>query len=227
MNEGKSNCSYASNPTPELDLGSNRAIRPARLIAALGMIGKPMDVRNKERLIERVSAGESFDFLYFWGHRPTSNGAITNSCLSQWFVAPFRGDELVYRTAEHYMMARKAELFDQPELAMRIIGVEDPGRAKSLGRTVERFDEDVWVKHRWKIVVDGNVLKFSQNPRLRKYLLSTGEKVLVEASPNDRIWGIGMDAKSPDASSPARWEGENLLGFALMEVRARLSGTAA
>ncbi len=186
-----------------------------------------MDVRDKDKLIERISGGERFEYLHFWGHRPSPNGAITNSCFSQWFIAPFRDDEIVYRTAEHFMMARKAELFGQPELAKRIIGVEDPGRAKSLGRRVERFDEDVWLKHRWKIVVDGNVLKFSQNPRLRKYLLSTADKILVEASPNDRIWGIGMDAKSPSANSPDQWEGENLLGFALMEVRALLSGTVA
>ena len=218
---------YVFKPTAEQALRSIWSAARRRLDTALGIIGKPMDVRSKCVLIDRISGGEKFEYLHFWGHRPSSNGAITNSCFSQWFVAPFRAEETVYRTAEHFMMARKAELFGQPDLAMRIIGVEDPGRAKSLDRTVESFDESVWLKHRWSIVVDGNVLKFSQNPRLRKYLLSTGEKVLVEASPNDRIWGIGMDAKSPGASFPAQWEGENLLGFALMEVRALLSGAAA
>ena len=72
------------------------------------------------------------------------------------------------------------------------------------------------------IVVAGNLAKFEQNVALERYLLGTGDAVLVEASPRDRIWGIGMGASNPDAQNPERWRGGNLLGFALMEVRARL-----
>lgn len=186
-----------------------------------------MDIRTRQQLIERVSSGAHVEYVHFWGHRPGANGAITNSCFSQWFAAPFTADDVVYLTAEHYMMAKKAELFGQPELALKILSVEDPGRAKSLGRTVARFDEGIWLKQRWGIVVQGNRLKFSQNPRLRKHLLSTGEKILVEASPLDQIWGIGLDANAPGACTPSEWQGDNLLGFALMEVRALLLADAA
>lgn len=73
-----------------------------------------------------------------------------------------------------------------------------------------------------QVVVNGNLHKFGQNPELRDFLLSTGDKVLVEASPYDKIWGIGLDANNPDACAPKLWKGENLLGFALMEVRGLL-----
>ena len=99
-----------------------------------------------------------------------------------------------------------------------------PAQAKALGREVSGFDEAAWEEHRWDIVVDGSVAKFQSDPTLTDYLLATKNRVLVEASPRDRIWGIGLAADSEFAERPAQWRGLNLLGFALMEARARLTG---
>ncbi|WP_431217369.1 NADAR family protein [Puia sp. P3] len=80
----------------------------------------------------------------------------------------------------------------------------------------------MWDKHKFDLVVAGNYHKFSQNEQIREFLLASGDKVLVEASPRDRIWGIGMGGDNPAAGIPSKWKGENLLGFALMEVREKL-----
>jgi len=120
------------------------------------------------------------------------------------------------------MMAEKAQLFGDKETRRAILAATDPGKAKALGRGVVGFDESVWLKHRWSIVVQANALKFSQNEAIRHFLLGTGTRVLVEASPVDRIWGIGLAADAPESQDPANWQGLNLLGFALMEVRSQL-----
>lgn len=125
------------------------------------------------------------------------------------------------------MMARKALLFGDEVVAARILGASHPGEVKALGRQVRDFDEARWADHRVGIVIAGNLAKFSQTPELRDYLLATGGRVLVEASPVDRIWGIGLAADDERASQPATWLGLNLLGFALMEVRARLAERSA
>ena len=132
-------------------------------------------------------------------------------------------NSIVYQTAEHYMMAEKARLFGNDTLIKTILNADNPGKAKKLGREVVGFDEQVWKKERTAIVVRGNHAKFSQNPELCEFLLNTGERVLVEASPRDRVWGIGLTKDDPQASSPENWQGLNLLGFALMEVRDLLS----
>ena len=119
-------------------------------------------------------------------------------------------------------MAEKARLFGDDEVREKIATAVGPGKAKALGRQVHGFREEVWVEHRFGIVVTGNHAKFSQNEELRSYLVTTGTKVLVEASPGDRIWGIGMGKDNERATDPMRWRGLNLLGFALMEVRAHL-----
>ncbi|MFM7927100.1 MAG: NADAR family protein, partial [Pirellula sp.] len=89
----------------------------------------------------------------------------------------------------------------------------------ALGRKVRGFKDEVWVANARRIVTEGNIAKFSQNEGLKSFLLATGTKVLVEASPYDRIWGIGLGAEDPKAKHPTTWQGENLLGFALMDVR--------
>ena len=183
-------------------------------------------MQAREDLAAAIAAGEKKEFLFFWGHRVAATGEVTKSCLSQWFVAPFEEGGVRYPTAEHFMMARKAELFGDVAARDRILATEDPGRAKALGRKVAGFQDDVWTAHRDEIVASGNFLKFSQNPRLARFLVGTGDSVLVEASPLDAIWGIGLSADSPDAGSPARWRGLNRLGFALMEVRSRLKAMA-
>lgn len=178
-------------------------------------------MRNIQDLRQAIDDGAHPGFLFFWGHRAPARG-VNQSCLSQWYPAPFTSGTCLYRTAEHFMMARKAELFGDPALAADIRVAPDPSRAKALGRRVRGFEESVWIRERFDIVVEGNVLKFGQNPALKKFLLGTHDQVLVEASPLDAIWGIGLDAETARVTPPAQWRGENLLGFALMEVRRRL-----
>lgn len=161
-------------------------------------------------------------YLFFWGHTPKQQNVIDKSCFSQWFPAAFAVAGTTYATAEHWMMAEKARLFGNDEIGRRIIAARRPDEAKKLGRQVTGFDPQVWDAQKYDLVKAGNYHKFSQHPSLQAYLLTTGDCVLVEASPVDTIWGIGLAADSPDAANPARWRGPNLLGFALMEVRDQL-----
>jgi ribA/ribD-fused uncharacterized protein len=132
-------------------------------------------------------------------------------------------DGVVYPTAEHWMMAGKARLFGDEEALTAVLATADPRAAKAAGRRVRGFDESRWYAAGYRIVVAGNLAKFGQHPDLGQFLLATGGQVLVEASPRDRIWGIGLSADHPDSRVPSRWRGLNQLGFALMEVRERLA----
>jgi ribA/ribD-fused uncharacterized protein len=182
-----------------------------------------MPYRRVEEVIQACQLGVSLDFLFFWGHRP--GRGITASCFSQWYPAPFQQGGHQYATAEHYMMAEKARLFDDHQRLDEILACSDPDRAKALGRKVRGFDPTRWQAAAYDIVVAGNLAKFSQNPLLKQFLLSTHSKVLVEVSPVDAIWGIGLHRDDPRVSQPEQWQGSNLLGFALMEVRQRLGQT--
>ena len=175
---------------------------------------------NIETLQQLIDAGTEVKWLHFWGHTPAASGEVTQACLSQWWAAhPFHVDGVQYRTAEHWMMAEKARLFTDEEMRQRILQTESAAEAKKLGRLARNFEEAQWTAARWEIVVQGNRAKFQQHPALAAFLIRTGDRVLVEASPFDRIWGIGMGKNHPDAATPARWKGLNLLGFALMQVR--------
>jgi ribA/ribD-fused uncharacterized protein len=166
--------------------------------------------------------GQPLDLLPFWGHKPTRTRALGTGCLSQWWPVMFTVDGVSIPSAEHWMMAEKARLFGDADALAAVLDAASPGAAKAAGRKVRGFDENRWTAARYDIVVAGNLAKFGQHPDLRDFLLSTGRKVLVEASPFDRIWGIGIAATHPDASRPSQWRGLNLLGFALMDVRERL-----
>ena len=183
----------------------------------------PSEIRDKLSLINHLNHGASVKYLFFWGHQPKKLEVIDKSCLSQWYESSFCIDDIEYATAEHYMMAEKARLFHDHEICDRILDAEHPGEAKKLGRLVKGFQQEIWQDQRFEIVVRGNVAKFEQNQSLNDYLLSTSNRVLVEASPRDRIWGIGLAATDPKAANPYQWVGLNLLGFALMEVRNILS----
>ena len=124
------------------------------------------------------------------------------------------------------MMAGKARLFGDADAERRALEATHPKQAKDAGRSVRGFDQAEWERHRFELVIQGSVHKFGADPQLREYLLGTGARVLVEASPMDRIWGIGLAADDERAQDPARWRGLNLLGFALMEARQRLSSGA-
>ncbi|MFJ5923766.1 NADAR family protein [Kitasatospora sp. NPDC092948] len=181
------------------------------------------DARTREQLVAAIASGGNPKYLHFWGHQPQPDGRIGSGALSQWWPSPFIVDEVEYSTAEHWMMAGKARLFGDEESVPRILRARTPAEAKKLGRLVKGFDQDVWETHRFELVVTGSIAKFEQDEQLRDYLLGTRTRVLVEASPLDRIWGIGLAADNEKAHSPAQWRGLNLLGFALMEARARLA----
>jgi ribA/ribD-fused uncharacterized protein len=150
-------------------------------------------------------------FVFFWSGWP-----------SQWHPADFTLDGVAYGCAEQYMMAEKARLFGDEETLGLILAAASPREQKALGRRVRGFDEARWQKACREIVYRGNAGKFSQNPDLKELLLATGSKTLVEASPTDRIWGIGLAADDPRATDRSAWRGKNWLGEALMRVRADL-----
>lgn len=185
---------------------------------------EPIDV---EQLREAVRGGAQPEYVFFWGHTGKGGPDVGQECLSQWYPAPFVVGGTKYPTAEHYMMCGKAHLFGDERTAAAILRATNPGAAKNLGRRIVGFDEAKWVERRFDIVVAGNVAKFSQNPRLQRFLLGTGDRVLVEASPMDAIWGIGHAADNPLSRDPLSWRGLNLLGFALMVARSRLRREAA
>jgi ribA/ribD-fused uncharacterized protein len=172
-----------------------------------------------DELAAARASGRTVKYLFFWGHRPQRDGRPGPGCLSQWWPAAFTVDGYEFATAEHYMMWRKAMLFGDGEIAGRILAAAHPRQAKALGRQVCGFDQQLWEQRRFDIVVDGSVAKFSQHEPLREYLVGTGERVLVEASPTDRVWGIGLAASDERAADPGAWPGLNLLGFALMRPR--------
>lgn len=182
-------------------------------------------IRDRQSLIEAMQKGYRPKWIFFWGHTPDKDGSITKTCFSQWWSGhPFAVDGITYRTAEHYMMAGKARLFGDDEMLREILNVGHPNEVKALGRKVRNFDPERWGAACSEIVVQGNLAKFGQHSELKSLLLGTGNRIIVEASPRDRIWGIGMGAKNPNAEKPQSWRGQNLLGFALMEVRERLVG---
>ncbi|MGV3662028.1 MAG: NADAR family protein [Prosthecobacter sp.] len=179
---------------------------------------------NVETLISEMQKGMRPRWLHFWGHTPQKDGSLGKTCFSQWWAGhAFEVEGVQYATAEHFMMAEKARLFGDAETLAEILVAQSPAIAKKLGRKVSGFDDARWLAARWDIVVRGNRAKFSQHAGLREFLLHTGDRILVEASPYDRIWGIGMAATDTNAENPAQWKGLNLLGFALMEVREHLN----
>lgn len=121
------------------------------------------------------------------------------------------------------MMYQKAALFGDHSAVKRLLTASNPGEAKAIGREVLGFDQTKWDQHRFEIVVSVNMAKFSSDPALKEFLLNTGNRVLVEASPVDKIWGIGLAEDHPACENPNQWKGANHLGFALMEVRDQLS----
>ena len=164
------------------------------------------------------NSGENLRYIFFWGHQIGKAG-ITASCFSQWYRAPFIIEGLRFPTAEHFMMAEKASLFGDQESREKILQAPDPRGAKALGRQVRGFDEAVWIRHRFPIALRANRAKFAQNPALGQFLQESGKRVLVEASPVDRVWGVGLAQDDKRITNPNLWRGLNLLGFALMQVR--------
>lgn len=168
-------------------------------------------MKDFERVInlqELYKAGEKFEFEFFW-----------KGPFSQWDKQGFTVDNIYYKTAEYWMMAEKAKLFNDNETYDQIIKANTPKIAKELGRIVKNFDPEIWAQHRYNIVLSGNRYKFNQNENYKNILLSTGTKILVEASPYDKIWGIGLPESFKDINNPLIWRGLNLLGFVLTDLK--------
>ncbi len=156
-------------------------------------------------------------FTFFW-----------KSPLSQWQRSPFVVGGVAFTHAEQFMMYAKALLFTDRDAAESILRATTPREHQAIGRAVRGFDGAVWALFREGIVYQANYARFSQNPDQRELLLATRGTTLVEASPHDRVWGIGLSADDPRASDRSQWPGLNLLGQALTQVRDALAaGTAA
>lgn len=174
---------------------------------------------NIEWLTQRFYNGDKLKYLFFWGHTANNSNEVNKASLSQWFPLPFTVDDITYPTAEHWMMAHKALLFDDKVPYKKILSAETPKKAKELGRMVQGFDSLIWEEHCFEIVKNGNIHKFNQHPAYATFLMSMPNHIIVEASPVDTVWGIGLKESDEDAHIPTLWRGQNLLGFALMEVR--------
>lgn len=174
---------------------------------------------NVKWLTDNYDKGEVIKYIFFWGHSDTGADEIGKFVFSQWYSSPFTFDNVVYKTAEHWMMAQKARLFGDQQIFEKILNANKPGEVKQLGRQIKGFNETIWNENKFEIVKKGNIHKFSLNTSLKQFLIGTGNRIIVEASPNDTIWGIGLTQDSKGIEDPHTWRGKNLLGFALMEVR--------
>jgi ribA/ribD-fused uncharacterized protein len=159
------------------------------------------------------------DMILFCNHINRNFAKQGEFMLSQWYPSPFSVNEIVYKSAGHWMVARKALLIGDRESFKRIINIDRFDEAKAIVPSIEGFDESQWDEYKYDVVREGNFHKFNQNRKLREYLLSTGDAILAEANPNDNIWGIGLSKDSKNVADPYAWNGSNLLGFALMEIR--------
>lgn len=165
--------------------------------------------------------------IYFYGEKPFSNWSASR--FTSWIApseedygAGFRGTDAEFVNSEQAFMAAKAAYFDDKETLKQILNTGEPEKVKKLGRQVKNFNPDAWTAVSPVIMYDILLDKFGQNPDLLKMLLDTGDKVLVEASPYDTVWGVGLGEDDPLILDPANWRGKNLLGFALMAVREKL-----
>ena len=154
---------------------------------------------------------EKTEFYFFW-----------DGPLSQWHPSVYTLQGLRYSHAEQGMMAGKARHFGDTETLRKIMKAKTPKEQKAFGRQVRGFVSHEWAKIAREIVFDVNMAKFSQNKKLKEFLLNTGDNILVEASPYDRIWGIGLAASDPRAKDRSKWLGTNWLGEVLMKVRKEL-----
>ena len=184
----------------------------------------PFEPYTKDWLQWLAERTPDWKTVTFW-HEKEKNG-----CFSQWYPAPFIIEGIRYTTCKQYMMSRKALLFGDTVAYQKILAEADPRKCKHLGGQVMPFRSKDWDAAKQEIVFRGNLEKFCQNPALRDMLLDTADAVLAEASPLDRVWGAGMAkeqfVKEDDTLlvMPVQWNGENLLGLALMHVRATIRG---
>jgi ribA/ribD-fused uncharacterized protein len=157
------------------------------------------------------------NYICFWGPKGSYGE------YSQWYLSDFTVDNITYNCCEQYMMYHKALLFNDLDIAMKILQETSPRKLKALGRQIKNFDETIWEQHRADIVYNGNLYKFSQNLYLKKKMLKKLNYTFIEASPYDRIWGVGYTADNLPLNKEL-W-GLNLLGVALNKVQKTLMST--
>lgn len=149
--------------------------------------------------------------VFFWKSR-----------IANWHMCQFKYKGITFFNTEQAFMWEKAVFFGDMEMAKKIAETPEPSQNKALGRMVKNFDTEKWMAKCFDVMVAVNYAKFSQDMRSKSLLLSTEDKTLVEASPIDKIWGIGIHWKDDDCLDESKWKGMNLLGKALMEVREKL-----
>lgn len=153
-------------------------------------------------------------FVLFWG-----------GPFSQWFPHDMVIDGITYGCCEQYMMAEKSRLFGDSEVLEAIMKTNNPKKQKALGREIKNFQPQMWELTCRDIVFRANLAKF-QDPELKRFLFSFGNEEIVEASPYDKIWGIGLGEDDPDALDKTKWQGLNWLGEAIMQVRETIKNQA-
>ena len=147
--------------------------------------------------------------IYFW-----------NGIYSQWSRSPFMENNIEYPNAEFYMMYHKARVFNATDIQKKMIEVKNnPKAVKALGRQIKNFSDSVWDKHKMEVVERASFLKFTQNPDLLRQMINDKDKILVEASPVDKIWGIGLHYNDDKVLDESKWNGQNLLGKCIMKAR--------
>ena len=146
-----------------------------------------------------------------------------NGYLSNWYMSDFVADNIKFTSMEQYMMYKKAQLFNDTEIMQEILSTDNVGKIKMLGRSVKNYDEVMWNGVRQIVVYEGLYAKFSQNESLHEKLLATENDILAECAVSDCIWGIGLAMNDDKRLSTEEWRGQNLLGFAIMQIREKLS----
>ncbi len=183
-------------------------------------IDEPTPVYTLDRIKAMYNRGDKLKYIYFsQGEASLDNEEeITKDCFSQCYKAPFKRGGVWYQWAMQYVMAQKALLFDDEKAYRNIIRADSLERCRELDKTIANFSQEIWELERYKIVVDGNSAKFNQNPKLKDFLINTGYQILVATNCEDKVWSACL-AQENSIDNPHNWTGENLLGFALMEVR--------
>jgi ribA/ribD-fused uncharacterized protein len=152
---------------------------------------------------------ETDTHIFFWG-----------GIFSQWYSCSFIDPKDVeYTSTEQYMMAKKCLAHGDYKGVTDVMECDDPREQKAIGRRISNYSDEIWNPKRYQVVVDGNFYKFTQDPRLKELLISTGNKIIVEASPYDKVWGIGLGTNDNRVLNESLWDGQNLLGKAIMDVR--------
>lgn len=151
------------------------------------------------------------NFIFFWG-----------GIYSQWALKDIIINGITFNCCEQFMMYSKAKMFNDIDALNKIMMEKDPYIQKKIGRSVKGFDDSEWHKVSRDVVYRGNYAKFTQHKNLKQMLLETGTKIIVEASPYDKIWGIGMSSTNPHVTDMSKWKGKNWLGEAIMKVREEL-----